>query len=198
MPNPASHRWLRPLPLIPCKTSQPQVPPCANGRRNPQFAPAWRSAPPRDVKMLPLKGRARSAGGCSLRKHWEKSEQGTAESRYPGATQPTGNTQHSCWGHTDFYQEIQLLIQQFSFSPNSPPHSMQPQIRSHGCQRVPVFHLSLKSIYKPQPRLPFLNAQHGHQTKSLIQYIQWFSVHSSVHTLILYKAAELSHFNGEG
>jgi len=48
------------------------------------------------------------------------------------------------------------------------------------------FHVSLKNTYTPQSRLQFLNAQHGHQTKSLIRYIQWFLLlHSSVHALIL-------------
>lgn len=37
-------------------------------------------------------------------------------------------------------------------------------------------HVSMKSIYIPQFRLQFLNDQHRHQTKSFIQYTQWFTV----------------------
>lgn len=74
---------------------------------------------PRLLEMSPLqRQRASTQRVGNLRGELEpqetRGEERAGHSRvvcYPTATQRTGNTQRSCWGHSDFYQEILLLIQ---------------------------------------------------------------------------------------
>lgn len=62
------------------------------------------------------------------------------------------------------------------------------------------FHISLKNIHIPQSRLEFLNAQGRHQTKSLFQYIQWFSVTTlqHAHPDLLYQRCRAVPLSGKG
>lgn len=115
MPNPACNRCLCPLPLSPCKTPRPHVPRCANRRRHLQWAPTWRSGSPRDIptaastllhsesEQAPRRAVAWGNTGWRVAGH-------SRAVCYPRATRRTENTHHSCWDHSDFYQEIQLLI----------------------------------------------------------------------------------------
>lgn len=81
---------------------------------------------------------------------------------------------------------------------NSPPHSQKSEVTA--VSEYQWFHISLKNIHIAQSRLEFLNAQGRHQTKSLIQYIQWFSVTTlqHAHPDLLYQHCRAAPFFGEG
>lgn len=66
-------------------------------------------------------------------------QRGAVAELYDPPEQPHRQRTHDL-AAADFHQEIQLLIQQIQLasSPSSLPCSTEPQLGSHGCQRVPV------------------------------------------------------------
>lgn len=117
---------------------------------------------------------------------WGKSEQGMARLCITPVNTRYRSTQHSC------------LMEWLALNPNSPPHSQKSEVTA--VSEYQWFHISLKNIHIPQSRLEFLNAQGRHQTKSLIQYIQWFSVTTlqHAHPDVLYQHCRAAPFFGEG
>lgn len=122
---------------------------------------------------------AHSKGGQTPR--WLQPEETRGEER-EACMLPQSNAtyeEHTTWllGPQGLLSRNPALDTMVSLNPNSSLHSMKPKkSQVVAVSEYQWLHVSLKNIYIPQPRLQFLNAQHGHQTKSLIQYIQWFSV----------------------
>lgn len=90
------------------------------------------------------------------------------------------------------------MMEWLALNPISPPCSQKSEIKA--ASEYQWFHISLKNIHIPQSRLEFLNAQGRHQTKSLIQYIQWFSATTlqHAHPDLLYQRCRAAPVFGEG
>lgn len=222
---PASHTSLSPdwattsvhlTPPSPCQTvpvtaaSVPGHQPLQNVTATPSTMLKWAKAPPISTHWCsvsprgiptavpPFQGWAGSEESCNPRKHRGNSEQGMAKLCVTPENTRYRSSQHSCCIHGDFCQGIQLLMEWLALNPNSPPHSQKSEVMA--VSEYQWFHISLKNIHIPQSRLEFLNAQGRHQTKSFIQYIQWFSVTTlqHAHPDLLYQHCRAAPFFGEG
>lgn len=166
----------------------------------PPISTQWCSASPRGVPTAvpPFQGWAGSEESCNLRKHRGNSEQGMAKLCVTPENTRYRSTHHTCCSHGDFCQGIQLLMEWLALNPNSPPHSQKSEVTA--VSEYQWFHIILKNIHIPQSRLEFLNAQSRHQTKSFIQYIQWFSVTTlqHAHPALFYQHCRAAPFFGEG
>lgn len=174
--------------------SQPHPPPCSNGQRHLPLAPTGVLYL---LEVSPLQWGG-SEESCNPRKHRGNSEQGMAKLCVTPENTRYRSSQHSCCIHGDFCLGIQLLMEWLALNPNSPPHSQKSEVTA--VSEYQWFHISLKNIHIPQSRLEFLNAQGRHQTKSFIQYIQWFSVTTlqHAHPDLLYQHCRAAPFFGEG
>lgn len=124
-PDPACDCCPCPLPQTPAKCHSHTLHDAQMGKGTPPLAPTGGLCL---LGVSPLQCHHFKGGHTQRRAVTQGNTGGRVSRAWPGSVTPENtryrSTQHSCCGHRDFCQGIQLLMEWLASNPNSPPHSM--------------------------------------------------------------------------